>query len=76
MNHCSEEPTTRLGQFIAFGFDDVEARSLFNFSENLRQNLLDTDDQALIKSLLSLDLKEDELDEYPPRDHQGCEGRG
>ena len=56
-----EEPSTRLGQFIAFGFDDVEARSLFNFSENLRQNLLDTDDQALIKSLLSLDLKEDEL---------------
>jgi len=61
-----EEPTARLQQLLNFGFDGEQISILLNYSGDMRQELMDTQDGNLVKSLLSLDLDEADLDAILP----------
>ena len=55
-----EEPTDRLVAILAYGLTNAEAEVLYKYSAKLRQAFVDANDQALVKSLLSLNQPEEE----------------
>ena len=57
-----KESTELLLSILSFEFEDSEAVTLLNYGEETRQELLETQDKPLVKSLLSLGLDEEELE--------------